>query len=266
VTKKVSAPVGIRSDCLGVQAPLPTWAESNDSQYVRSSDGVVNAMKQRMSSAPVITEWCRLPNGTDPRSYYEKGLHDVVRYHVSMTSSDNFPDRDSTSAMDPKLYLLWAQANTSAGYRYSVEARPGSQSIQGKVATISVVWTNYGSAAATEQWAPGYKLVDFSGSVVRSLPATVNLKTLVHDDSSQSREEAVPESSTESVHIDLTGLAPGHYTLRASVDWQQHKPGASQVVNYAPMALARDGRDSAGLYPIATLDIPRDSTTSASGQ
>jgi len=266
VTKKLSVPVGIRSDCLGVQAPLPAWAESNDSQYVRSNDAVVNAIKQRLASAPVISEWCQLPKATDPRSYYEKGLHDVVRYHVSMTSSVNFPDRDSTSAMDPNLFLLWAQANTSAGYRYSVETRPGSQSIQSKVATISVVWTNYGSAAATEQWTPGYKLVDFSGAVVRSLPATVNLKTLVHDDTSSSREEAVPASSTESVHIDLKGLAPGHYTLRASVDWQQHKPNASHVVNYAPMALARDGRDGAGLYPIATLDIPREASASANGQ
>ncbi|ORW31877.1 hypothetical protein AWB91_12780 [Mycobacterium paraense] len=266
VTKKLSAPVGVRSDCLGVQAPLPAWAESSDSQYVRSNDAVVGALKQRMASAPVITEWCQLPNGTDPRSYYEKGLHDVVRYHVSMTSSVNFADRESRSAMDPGLFLLWAQANTSAGYRYSVEGRPGSQSLQGKVATISVAWTNYGSAVATEQWAPGYKLVDFSGAVVRSLPATVNLKTLVSDDTSSSREEAVPTSTTETVRVDLNGLAPGHYTLRASVDWQQHKPGASHVVNYAPMALARDGRDGAGLYPIATLDIPRDSTVSANGQ
>ena len=266
VTKKLSAPVGIRSDCLGVQAPLPAWAESNDSHYVQSDDAVVNAIKQRLTSALVISEWCQLPNGTDPRTYYEKGLHDVIRYHVSMTSSARFPDRDSTSAMDPTLYLFWAKANASAGYRYSVEARPGSQSIQGSVATISVVWTNYGSAAAIEQWSPGYKLVDFSGAVVRTLPATVNLKTLVHDDSSQSREEAVPAPSTESVHIDLTGLAPGHYTLRASVDWQQHKPGASQVVNYAPMALARDGRDGSGLYPIATLDVPRDTMTPANGQ
>ncbi len=266
VTKKLSAPVGVRSDCLGVQAPLPAWAESSDSQYVRSNDAVVGALKQRMASAPVITEWCQLPNGTDPRSYYEKGLHDVVRYHVSMTSSVNFADRESRSAMDPGLFLLWAQANTSAGYRYSVEARPGSQSLQGKVATISVAWTNYGSAVATEQWAPGYKLVDFAGAVVRSLPATVNLKTLVNDDTSSSREEAVPTSTTETVRIDLNGLAPGHYTLRASVEWQQHKPGASHVVNYAPMALARDGRDGAGLYPIATLDIPRGSTISANGQ
>jgi hypothetical protein len=264
VTKKLSAPVGIRSDCLGVRAPLPAWAESNDSQYVRTNDAVVDAIKQRLASALVITGWCQLPSGTDPRSYFEKGLHDVVKYHVSMTSSTNFPDWDSRSAMEPSLYALWAQANTTAGYRYSVEARPGSQSLQGKVAAITVVWTNYGSAAATEQWAPGYKLVDFSGAVVRVLPATVNLKTLVHDDSSQSREEPVPASSSESVHIDLSGLAPGHYTLRASVDWQQHKPGASHVVNYGPMQLARDGRDGSGLYPIATLDILRDNLISAS--
>lgn len=259
VTRKLSAPVGIRADCLGVQSPLPEWAESSDSHYVRINDAAVNAIKQRLTSALVISQWCRLPNGTDPRSYYEKALHDVVRYHVSMTSSANFPDRDAASAMDPKLYLLWVKANTAAGYRYSVEAKPGSQSIQGKVAAISVVWTNYGSAAATEQWTPGYKLVDFSGAVVRTIAGTVNLKSLVHDDSSPSREEAVPESSTESVRVDVTGLVPGHYTLRASVEWQQHKPGASHVVNYAPMALARDGRDGAGLYPIATLDVPRDS-------
>ncbi len=67
------------------------------------------------------------------------------------------------------------------------------------------------------------------------------------------------------MHVDVTGLAPGHYTLRASVDWQQHKPGASHVVNYAPMALARDGRDGSGLYPIATLDIASDAA-SANGQ
>lgn len=264
VTKKLSAPVGIRADCLGVQAPLPEWAESTDSHYVQINDAAVSALKQRLTSALVISQWCRLPNGADPRSYYEKALHDVVRYHVSMTSSADFPDRDSTSAMDPKLYVLWAKANTAAGYRYSVEAKPGSQSIHGKAASIVVVWTNYGTAAAIEQWAPGYRLVDFSGAVVRTIPATVNLKALVHDDSSATREEAVPESSTESVRVDVAGLAPGHYTLRASVEWQQHKPGASHVVNYAPMALARDGRDGSGLYPIATLDIARDSTTAGS--
>jgi len=255
VTRKLSAPVGIRSDCLGVYPMLPAWAQSDyHSPYVQTNDPVVKAIKQRLASAPVITEWCQLINGADPQSYYAKGLHDVVRYHVGMTSSFNFPDRDSTSAMDPALYALWAQANVFAGYRYSVEAKPGSQSVPGKVATVSVVWTNYGSAAAFEHWVPGYTLVDSAGAVVRTLPATVYLKALVHDRSSRSREAPVSASATESVRVDLTGLAPGRYTLRASVSWQQHKPGASHVVNYAPMALARDGRDDSGSYPIATFD------------
>lgn len=267
VTRKLSAPVGIRADCLGVQAPLPAWAEKDGSHYVRSKDPLVGALKNRLAAAPVITEWCQLPNGTDPRSYYEKGLRDVVKYHVSMTSSFNFPAVDSTTPMDPALFLLWAKANIVAGYRYSVETQPGSPSVGDGKATLSVTWTNYGSAAATENWVPSYRLVDFSGAVVRTIPAKVTLKTLVHGQSGDgSRTEPAPESSTESVAVDMAGLAPGNYTLCASIDWAQHKPGASHVVNYSPMRLARDGRDGSGCYPIGTLDIPRDVLTSAPRQ
>ncbi|OBK62290.1 hypothetical protein A5656_11015 [Mycobacterium gordonae] len=257
VTKKLAAPVGIRSDCLGVYAPLPVWAESG--HYVQTSDPLVGALKDRLGKAPVITEWCQLPDGTTPQAYYDKGLHDVIRYHVSMTSSVNFPDQDATSPMDPKLYVLWAQANAIAGYRYSVEARAGSQSLQDQVAAISVTWTNYGAAAATEKWVAGYRLVDFAGQTVRTLPATVDLKGLVPDSSGdRSIDQPPPASATETVHIDLKGLAPGHYTLRAAVEWQQHKPNGSHAVNYPPMQLARDGRDDSGFYPVATLDVPRD--------
>lgn len=264
VTKKLSAPVGIRADCLGVQDPLPAWAERDGSHYVQSKDSLVGALRNRLASAPMITEWCQLPEKTDPRTYYEKGLQDVVKYHVSMTSSFNFPAVDSSTPMDPALYLLWARANVAAGYRYSVEARQESQSVKDGKATLAVAWTNYGAAAATENWVPGYRLVDFSGAVVRTLPATVALKTLVQSPSGDgSSKEPLPASTTESIHIDLAGLAPGHYTLCASVDWQQHKPGANHVVNYPPMRLARDGRDGTGCYPIATLNLSRDALTHA---
>ncbi|WP_055402648.1 MULTISPECIES: hypothetical protein [unclassified Mycobacterium] len=265
VTKRVSAPVGIRSDCLGVYAPLPVWAESDGSYYVHTKDPLVTQLKDRLASALVITEWCQLPEGTSPRSYYEKGLRDVVKYHVSMTSSFNFPAVDSTTPMDPALYLLWAQANVAAGYRYSAEARQGSQSVRDGVASISVAWTNYGSAGAIENWVPSYRLVDFSGAVVRTLPTGVALKKLVGSGDNAGNQPA-PASFTETVTVDMAGLAPGHYTLRASVDWQQHKPDASHVVNYPPMRLARYGRDETGGYPLATLDLPRDALTSGPPQ
>lgn len=258
VTKKLMAPVGIRSDCLGVYAPLPAWAESAKSWYVLSKDPLVAELRQRFASVLVITEWCELPDDVTPRAYYEKGLHDVVKYHVAMTSSFNFPDTVSTAAMDPALYLLWAQANVSAGYRYSVTARPGSQSARGGVATIAVNWTNYGAAGALEKWVPSYRLVDFSGAVIRLLSTNVALKTLVHQQSEPASSGApAPVTATESVTVDLAGLVPGHYQLQAAVIWEQHKPGASHVVNYPPMQLARDGRDGSGWYPLATLDIPR---------
>ncbi|ATO61782.3 MULTISPECIES: hypothetical protein [Mycobacterium avium complex (MAC)] len=260
VTKRLSAPVGIRADCLGVQDPLPAWAERDGSHYVQTKDPLVGALRDRMAAAPVITEWCQLPAGTDPRSYYEKGLRDVMKYHVSMTSSFNFPAVDASTPMDPALYLLWAQANVVAGYRYSAEARQGSQSLADGKATLDVTWTNYGSAAATENWVPGYRLVDFSGAVVRTLPARVTLKTLVPGPDGAGKEPA-PVSSVETVHIDLAGVSPGHYTLCAAVGWQQHKPGAEHVVNYPPMRLARDGRDGNGCYPLAALNLAREAST-----
>ena len=183
-----------------------------------------------------------------------------------MTSSYNFPDRDSSAAMDPTMYALWAQANAAAGYRYSVDAQPGSQSLQGKTATISVVWTNYGSAAATEQWAPGYKLVDFSGAAVRTLPAAVNLRSLVHDDSSQSRGEVVPATSTEirSCRPVRAGAGALHVARLGRLATAQ--AGGIARGELSAHGAGRDGRDESGLYPIATLDIPRDNQTPGNSQ
>ena len=255
VTKKLAAPVGIRADCLGVQEPMPTWSTSDGSYYVQSKDPVVTALRDRLTRALVITEWCQLPDGADPKAYYQMGLRDVVKFHVSMTSSFNFPAANSTTPMDPGLYQLWARTNVVAGYRYSVDAEPGTQSVSNGSAQISVKWTNYGSAAINEKWVPSYLLVDASGTTVRTLPATVNLKSLVKPGTGQTSDTPAATSSTEVVAIDLAGLARGRYTLRASVDWQHHKPNATHTVNYPPMQLARDGRDSSGAYPIAELNV-----------
>jgi hypothetical protein len=255
VTERLAAPVGFRSDCLGTYSPLQDWAGSSQSRYVMTNDPAVTEFRQRLKSVPVITEWCSFR--TDPKTYYVKALRDVVRYHVSMTSSMNFPECDSTTPMDPELYELWLRANVFAGYRYSVRAQERSPQERGGAATIDVAWTNYGSAATTENWVPAYHVVDFTGRAVRTIPSAVALKTLVDDSGSEAGEAPLPASTTETVRVDVAGLAPGHYTLRASVAWQQHKPDATHMVDYPPMRLARDGRDDSGRYPIAEFDVAR---------
>lgn len=146
-----------------------------------------------------------------------------------MTSSYNFPAVDSSSPMDPALYLLWARANVVAGYRYTAEAQAGSQ-------TFREGWRRSGSPGpttappASAKWVPGYRLVDFTGAVIREMPVTVNLKTLVHGDNSGT--EPAPASANKTVTVDIGSLPPGNYTLQAAATWQQHKPDASHVVNY----------------------------------
>jgi len=269
VTTKLDTPVAIRTNALGSYSPMPDWATVPYSQYVIQKNPFLAQLRKRFESAPVIAEWAYIKNGRvrDVPSFYQQALRDVVQYHVSMTSSVNFPDSGSTTPMDPKLYLQWAQANVMAGYRYSVEARAGSESVNGGAATIAANWTNYGSAASFEKWVPGYRLIDFSGAVARTLPSHVLLKNIVHEEPADSSDsQPVPASTNETVHIDLAGLPPGHYTLQASVVWQQHKPDGIHAVNYPPMQLARDGRDSSGWYPIATLDIPRSNLKAVSPQ
>jgi hypothetical protein len=270
ITTKLDAPVGIRTNALGAFSPMPDWATHPYSQYVIEKNALIGEIRKRFESAPVISEWggdIKIGRGRDLPGFYQEGLRDVVRYHVSMTSSVNFPDSGSATAMDPKLYLQWAQANVIAGYRYSVEARAGSESVTDAAATIAVNWTNDGSAAALEKWVPGYRLIDFSGSEVRTIPSHVLLKNMVHEEAADSTDsQPVPVSADETVRVDLTGLPPGHYTLQASVAWQHHKPDGNHVVQYPPMQLARDGRDSSGWYPLARLDIPRSNLKAVSPQ
>lgn len=210
ITKRLDSPVGIRTNALGMYSPMPAWATNPYSQYVLQKNPFIDVVRKRFATAPVITEWADLTDGRakDLPSYYQQSLRDIVKYHVAMTSSVNFPDSRSDKAMDPSLYLQWAQANVIAGYRYSVSARAGSESVRDRVATIAATWTNYGAAAAIEKWTPGYRVVDFSGAVVRTIPSHVALKDLVHSDDTDS-SQPVPESTSETVRVELAGLPPG---------------------------------------------------------
>ena len=253
----MSAPVGIRSDCLGVYPPVPAWAGQADSRYVIDGDPLVDRLMQRFSVSPVITEWCEQRAGISSRAYYEKGLRDVLAFHVSMTSSHNFPDSDAEVPMDPELFGLWSRANAFAGYRYSVEGVDAAGSATSEIVSMEAMWTNHGSAAVTEKWSAGYRLVDHTGTVVRTVPSSVDLKALVGEqDSATPLDVPLPDSVTEPVRFEAAGLPPGRYTISAGVIWDQHKPQATHTVDYPPMHLARDGRDGGGWYPIATVDLP----------
>ncbi|PTR42825.1 hypothetical protein C8K38_110123 [Rhodococcus sp. OK611] len=250
-------PVGIRADCLGVQTPLPAWADDEDSVYVTSDEPLVSTMRARFSTAPVVTEWCQLPAGTGRGAYYEKGLRDTVDYHVSMTSSVGFPDQNAVQPMEPGLFALWARTNKFAGYRYSVAAGSPRFDSERESEWIEARWINFGAAPAFEDWRIEYEVADAAGNIVRRTGSELAPVSMVVEQSLDSiDDEPSPSTARETVRIDRSGLAAGQYTVTAGMAWNEHKPGGTHRVDLPPMTLARPGRDAAGQYPIATFSVP----------
>ncbi len=241
-------PVGVRSDCLGIDPVLPTWAIDRFSVYVERRDPIIGVLTERLREAPVLTEWCQVGD-EDPRDYYERGLRDVIGGQVSMTSSSGFPDQFGESPMDPELYELWRLANVYAGYRYVANAELVARN--GGVGG-PVRWKNFGVSSVHEQWRIGYQLRDESGAVVAETDSGIDLRDIdtVQD---PGRGSPTPSMTSERVQFDAD-LDPGTYTVSAIVAWDEHKADATQTVEYAPMALAMQGRAD-GAYPIGTVTV-----------
>lgn len=242
-------PVGIRGDCLGVFGVLPTWATDESSEYVKRSAPIVETLVARLRSAPVLTEWCQLPDGVSPRDYYEQGVETVLTDHVSMTASSGFPDQLSQSPMDPALYGLWRRANVYAGYRYAAAADLAVE--DGRVVG-SARWTNYGVSSTHERWAVTYELRDDSGAVVATTRSGLDLRE-IDTEQDPGRDAPAPATRVDPVRFD-TAVGPGTYTVTASVGWAEHKADASRTVDLEPMRLAMAGRVD-GAYRIGTVRV-----------
>jgi hypothetical protein len=245
----VAHPVGIRSDCLGVFDTLPTWAIDESSEYVRRGDPIIDVLKDRLRQAPVLTEWCQLPDDVAPADYYRTALRSVVERHVSMTSSSGFPDQLADRPMRPEEYALWRRANVYAGYRYDARARVD---VDPSGVTADVTWTNRGVSSTHERWTIGYQLRDGSGRVVATAGSRLDLRD-VDTDQDGATGRPTPAVADEAVRFDRP-RRPGRYTVTAVVDWAEHKPGATTSVDLGPMNLAMPGR-AGSPYKIGSVTL-----------
>jgi hypothetical protein len=245
----IAHPVGIRSDCLGVFDTLPTWAIDESSEYVRLADPIIGVMKDRLRDAPVLTEWCQLPDDETPADYYRRALRSVVERHVSMTASSGFPDQLGERAMRPDEYSLWRRANVYAGYRYDARARVDADR---SGVTADVTWTNRGVSSTHERWTIGYQLRDGSGRVVARAGSRLDLRD-VDTDQHGATSRPAPATADESVRFERP-RRPGRYTVTAEVSWAEHKAGATTSVDMGPMDLAMPERPGSP-YEIGSVTL-----------
>ncbi len=242
-------PVGIRGDCLGVIAPTQYWATDPESWYMHNDKRLVSELLARWKSAPVVTEWCNnQPDGMT--QYLKRALKDVVNYHVSLVASNVIAPREN-------LYALWERANKYAGYRYAVTSSilPDNVAV-GSDLPITIRWTNFGTAPAYDDWDIWYVILDHAGTEVMEVKSGLLLGTIAAEqDYSDVKHDPAPATSDDTFLLPTSGLPAGDYTVVAKVVWSQHKPDATNVVNYPTMELAQDGRDSRGGYPVARFRV-----------
>jgi hypothetical protein len=242
-------PVGLRADCLGVYPPPQIWATDPNSWYVQNRDPVIAALRARWRTAPVVTEWCNSqPDGEV--AYFQRGIKDTVNYHVSLVASN-------VMAPSPGWYDMWARTNKYAGYRYAVTSTTMPVSAPaGSELPITVRWANFGVAPAYDDWRVSYEVRNDAGKVVAVVRSGLSLRDIAAEQNyADTAHDPAIATNDNVVRLSTAGLAAGNYTLIAKVVWNEHKPDASNAVDYAPMTLAQAGRDSSGGYPIGSIRL-----------
>lgn len=248
-------PVGVRADCLGVYEPPQTWAVNQYSYYVQNGDPIVPVLLNRWRTAPVVTEWCNFaPNGT--QTLFDKAVRDTVNYHVSMLSS-TVPLYQGSTTMPASIYDLWAKANKFGGYRYAMtSASLPATAAAGTAVPLQVRWANFGSAPTYDTWAVRYELRDSSGTVRQAVTSPLSLNSVAAAQNyTATTQEPAAATTDDAVSLPTAGLPPGTYRVAATVVWNDHKSGGTNAITMAPMNLAQAGRDSAGGYPIGTIQL-----------
>ena len=151
----------------------------------------------------------------------------------------------------------WAKTNKYAGYRYAItSATAPATATTGSAVPVQVRWTNFGVAPTYDKWQVTYEIRNGSNVVVATAASALPLTSLAADQNyTDLTAQPASQSVVDSVSLSTQGLAAGNYTVLAKVVWNEHKAGATHVVNYAPMNLAQAGRDSSGAYPITSFRI-----------
>jgi hypothetical protein len=223
---KLSPHVGVRMDCLGTQF-------GTDGALIDQ----VPAALERWKTAPVVTEWCNDTLG-ELVDEYALGDSEVAKYHISLLSSGNYPERYGDMSTADKA--SFQHANKSSGYRYELdEATLPAQIAQGSSFEVASSWANVNFAPAYEAWSVQFELRDATGVVRWTGDSSLDLRRLL------------PTNGTAHEVYDKfvlpSNVGAGIYTLAVRV--------VDSSGYLSPMHLADQVRLSDGSYLLGTVAI-----------
>jgi hypothetical protein len=255
---QIAKPEGYRYDGLTANPadwwgfiPRCTWSVDPNSYYVANNDPLIPVVWNRWEVAPLLSE-------QGDYTTYNAALANVVNFGVSLVASQNAGNTTDDLGNAIKY----------SGYRYALSSITGTTSVNsGDSISLTATWNNYNVCPTYDNWQIVYQLRNSAGTVVSSVNSSFDLKTLFNPAqcttvsgqgplSNPSMGPPLGASSTDTVSIPTTGLAPGTYTIAVVVTWNEHKAGATYTWNYPPMKLAQTpGPNADGSYPLTNVTL-----------
>ncbi len=218
-------PTGVRIDCLG------------DPDLGGARDTLDNNMLEhnRWKVAPLYFEYCGDPD-------FAMSLEDIKHYHASLIG-DGDGNINSFGSYDPATQKLILENYTAAGYRFELNSlRLPKQLAAGQQFQVTSQWKNVNSAPAYALWNVMIQLRNTSNQVVWQEKSTLDLR-IPFSDASQGND---------------TKTVTDRFTLPATIANGQYRV-AVQIVHadnyYPPLALAIQGRQTDGSYPLGNITI-----------
>ena len=191
----------------------------------------------RWKTAPVVTEFITPFDQEDP-DVYERALRQVREYHVSMVSNGNTFDWENISWKGRQLFLELGKA---AGYRFELKSLTlPSVVVPGEDFAVDWRWKNVGNAPSYELWRVIIQFRDpATGTVVWQNRSGIDFRRML------------PTGKSEWTYLD-------RFTLRKEIPVGVYDVFVTIVdpVSYrTPLALAIEGRQSDGAYPLGQVRV-----------
>jgi hypothetical protein len=180
------------------------------------------AAQTRWQTAPAIGELCG--GASMPLA-----LGQVQRWHISEMN-------DWHQTIDDTLRLTWK----TAGYRYALNDLDAPDVVtRGLPFTVQSHWSNVGVAPTYDDWSVRLQLRDAAGAVAFEAVSSLSLRALVPSNGG-------PQSVRDAITLPTT-LPSGSYSLTVRV--------TDPAGYYAPLALAINGRQPDGSYPLGSVFV-----------
>lgn len=241
----MEAGTGWRVDCWGDWGWFgPTWSHQDDlyPQMISATTAAFPAFGEVWQHAPIQLEVCGTMPGWHDRGWTADAPGGEVYRSFEWAVAQHAAVLNAKRTAIPADYLpALEDLLRRNGYRYAITELSHHDVVDaGGVLALAVAWTNRGTTPSYTRRTLAYRLR--SDTETRVFESAADVRTWLPGDWAQPEAFAIPSD-----------LPAGTYALEVAI---LDRAGTSPATDpLPPLALAMEGRDADGWYPLSTIDV-----------